>query len=294
MRPWGSPRREIEDVEVRPGVVDRGGLRDRGDVAVLNASARHLRGRFAVLLPDRLQGRVAGRAALGERAVGGQEQPQPPRLAQHRLLVQEGMVFHLVADDVRAVLLHRFAHQRDREVGDADVAHLARALQVRQRAQGLRERHPVVRPVDQQQVEIVGAQLRQAVLGRRRQVGVVQLVHPHLGGQEHPVARHFGVADAGTHGLLVAVHLGRIDVAIADRQRRLHHLAAALPLEREGAETECWHAHAVGGNHRLSIGRHRFYLRRRVLVVVLSGLARAVRPPVRRASTRRPLDGCSA
>jgi len=83
-----------------------------------------------------------------------------------------------------------------RQVGAADVAHLARAHQVVQGAQGLLGRRPLVDAVDLVEVDVVGAKPAQARLAGAQDVvaGLPDVVwalpHPRveLGGHEHVVA----------------------------------------------------------------------------------------------------------
>ncbi|MGY3560881.1 hypothetical protein ACVWXP_004150 [Bradyrhizobium sp. USDA 4463] len=57
-------------------------------------------------------------------------------------------------------------------------------------------------------------------------------------------ARHGGRRERGTDRILVGIHFGGVDVAIADRQRALDRIAAGIALHAEGAEAELGHADA--------------------------------------------------
>jgi len=72
------------------------------------------------------------------------------------------------------------------------------------------------------------------------------MVLPHLGGDEHVLARNREGAQAFAHLALVAVHFRGVEVAIAEPQRLLHHLLASAPAQVPGAETDGRDARAVG------------------------------------------------
>ena len=44
--------------------------------------------------------------------------------------------------------------------------------------------------------------------------------------------------DRGAHGLLIAIHLGGVEMPVAQRQRALHRRAAGIALHAKGAEAE--------------------------------------------------------
>src|SRR4051794_12351373 len=62
------------------------------------------------------------------------------------------------------------------------------------------------------------------------------------------VARHAGACDRSPNRFLVAVHLGSVDMAVAERQRALHRGPAGIALQAEGAEPEFWHGNALSLN----------------------------------------------
>ena len=103
---------------------------------------------------------MLGGLAARDGTVGGQEHPVGAQEFQHRTLRQERMVFDLIAQQVGAMPFDRFLQQRDGEVADADMPCLALGLDLRQRLQAVAERDLDVGPVDQQQIDMVGAQLR--------------------------------------------------------------------------------------------------------------------------------------
>ncbi len=104
---------------------------------------------------------------------------------------------------------------------------VALALHLGHRAERLGERHARVRPVDQQQVDGVEPQLRQAP-GRALELARRQQGRRHLGGDEDLVA-HAGGAHALAHRAFVVVHLRGVDVAVAERHRLLDQPRAFRP-----------------------------------------------------------------
>jgi hypothetical protein len=92
------------------------------------------------------------------------------------------------------------------------------------------------RPVDEEQVDRVGPQLGEGLVERSaRVVRAVEAV-VELGGQEHLVAPE--ALDGRTDLRLVLVHLRRVDVAVADLERRRHRLDGVGGLDLVGAEAE--------------------------------------------------------
>jgi hypothetical protein len=134
------------------------------------------------------------------------------------------------------------------EVGDPDRAHPARGALLDQHLPGVHEALGVhrERPVDQHQVEVVGAEVVEAagdrVAGGLRGVGAVG----ELGGEVHLPARQA----AGCHRLadaaLVAVHLGGVDVPVARLQRRQRRRLRCVRRDLPRAEAELGDRGAVG------------------------------------------------
>jgi len=88
--------------------------------------------------------------------------------------------------------------------------------------------------------ELVQAGIESATDRLRRQILV-----PDFCGDVQLAARHAGNGDGRTDRVLVGIHLGGVDVAIADRQRTLDRGAADVALHAEGAEAELGHADAL-------------------------------------------------
>ena len=139
------------------------------------------------------------------------------------------------------------------QVGDLEVGHpdAAGASVLLELLEGLPGRDEVAiverrqRPVDEEQVDVVGAELLSVCVERAsRVVGFVEAV-VELAGDVHLGAVEAGVADALPDAALVLVHLRGIDVAIADVQRRLDGLGGVVGVDLKHAEAELWDACAV-------------------------------------------------
>ncbi|MCY1545272.1 hypothetical protein D9M68_812070 [compost metagenome] len=92
--------------------------------------------------------------------------------------------------------------------------------------------------MDQGQVDVVGAQLLQAVAQAVDQLALGVVVHPDLGGEEQlgtgDAAFGDGLADVG----LVAVDLRGVDGAIAQLQCVTYRIDEGLAGQAEGTEAE--------------------------------------------------------
>jgi acyl dehydratase len=94
------------------------------------------------------------------------------------------------------------------------------------------------RPVQQEQVDVVRAQLAQRVLRRRLQARRLEVVEPDLGGQEDLAAVDAAVLEALADFGLVPVRAGRVDVPVADLQRVADAVDRVLPGDLPGAVSE--------------------------------------------------------
>ena len=171
---------------------------------------------------------LAAEQAAGQRAPDHQAQPFA---GQHR----HDLAFQ-VAPGHRVVGLQRFearqaqplgdAQRLDdlpgRPVGDADVAHVALAHQLVERAHGLLDRRGRVEAVDLVQVDVLELQPLQAGLDAVEDVAARRAarVRPRagvaedLGGDDHAVARHLQVLQRLAGDLLrhaARVHVGGVD-----------------------------------------------------------------------------------
>ena len=181
-------------------------------------------------------------AAGAERAVGGQRDSAILACREQAGAVFEGAELHLVHH--RACLGDR-QHRIDllgAEVGDPDRARVAAIVRLLHPGPG--PGRPVLRPVHEVEVDLVHAEAAQAPLdlGRR-----VVATGEELRGDEHVLTRDSALtqrlADAG----LVAVGLGRVDVAVAGLERPAHRvLAFRAILDLPDTEAEHRHLGAVG------------------------------------------------
>ncbi|MNS69628.1 hypothetical protein D3C72_1029450 [compost metagenome] len=170
------------------------------------------------------------------------------RRLQHHRLVEIGVVFDLVGHDRSLGKLHRLGHQRRIEVGDADMAHLAGLPHLVQRSDLFGKRDRVVRPMQQQQVDIIGLQLFQAFIDGGEEGLVLVVLDPDLGGEKHLAACNArssnGFADLG----FVAVDLGGIDMAKTGLQRMRNDAQDIGAGNAEGAEAERRDRSAICGD----------------------------------------------
>jgi len=106
--------------------------------------------------------------------------------------------------------------------------------------------------VDQEEVERADVEVRERPVERLARV--IRLVEAvvQLAGHEDLVAGQAGGADRLADALLVAVHLGGVEVPVADVQRLGHRLQGVLRRHLEDAEPELRDGRAViqgqGGN----------------------------------------------
>ncbi len=95
------------------------------------------------------------------------------------------------------------------------------------------------------EVDVIEPQLLEAGVEGATDCIRRQILVPDLCGDVQLAARHLGSADGRTDRLLVGVHLGGVDVAIAERQRAVDRRTAFIALHAEGAEAELGHADAL-------------------------------------------------
>src|ERR1700739_4666434 len=108
--------------------------------------------------------------------------------------------------------------------------------------------------MNQEQIDVVGVQPTQRFIERPSGIVGSVIAVVQLAGDEHLSATEPGVADTLADLLLVAVHLGSVDVSIADLQGD---------------------SHRFGGQHRLDLKHSEAELRNVVAVVQLSYRYRA-------------------
>ena len=90
----------------------------------------------------------------------------------------------------------------------------------------------------QQEVDVVRAELLQALVGLADDAVVGEVARPDLGGQEDLTPIQTRILDAPAYLGLVAVHLGRIHVPVAHREGTLHGPRARVPREPVGPKTQ--------------------------------------------------------
>ena len=102
----------------------------------------------------------------------------------------------------------------------------------------------------QQQVDIVDAEVLEALVDRAGKIGGAQIFVRHLGAEEDLAARHAGCADAFTDLGLAAVFPRGVDVAIAELERGCDVLAADIgAAEIRGAEPDRRDPGVAGREH---------------------------------------------
>jgi hypothetical protein len=99
--------------------------------------------------------------------------------------------------------------------------------------------------VDQVEVGVIEPQALQRGFAGGADAGRRQVVGPDLGGDEDLAALQAGGGEGGADLGLVAVHLGGVDVAVAEAEGGLDRALARRALHRPGAEAEGGHPHAV-------------------------------------------------
>lgn len=102
------------------------------------------------------------------------------------------------------------------EVRDADGLGLALLLQFDEGLPGLGvETLGGLSPVNQEQVDVVGAQAGQGLVRRLKGLLVALVVVPDLGGEENVLASYAGVSNCLAGAFFIAVDFGGVDVAVA-------------------------------------------------------------------------------
>ena len=92
--------------------------------------------------------------------------------------------------------------------------------------------------MDEEQVDVIGIQRTQRVVERAPRIVGTVIPVVELAGDEHLAAIQPGIPDALRDLLLVAVHLGGVDVAVADFECGPHGRGSLFRLYLEDAETQ--------------------------------------------------------
>jgi hypothetical protein len=145
-------------------------------------------------------------------------------------------------------LLNEASQVRDLKVGHSDGACPSVAVELLKRVPGRNEVTAVQgrqRPVDQEEVNMVRAQcLESAVEGSTRIVRpVVPVVE--LAGDENFAAIQARSPNGLPHILFIAVHLGGIDVPVADPQSLSHSVGCLSRVNLEDSEAKLWNGLAA-------------------------------------------------
>jgi len=214
------------------------GARDCGEAEFDEIAQRHLRGSLAVRRADAPKHRIAQDRAARQRTIGRNRDPQAPARCDHARLIEIGMHLDLIGDERLTRKRYRLLDQRDGEVGDADMARAAIALDPRQRAKRIGERYFRIRPVDQQEVEGRHAELAETLIDRAFKVARRQAVVPYLGDEKNLLALDPGGGEPLPDLALIAVHLRGIEMAIAVPQRRADDIDAGCVPELHGSQSK--------------------------------------------------------
>lgn len=197
------------------------------------------------------QRRVLQHLAVGQGHVRGDRDALLLEVGGQRAVLQVRAEFDLVGGYLaRTDRGDGLAGQFDVEVGDADPPGQAQGLGFRQRRHVLPQLDAVAgcRPMDQDQVQPVGAQFLQTLAQAGEQLFAGVVVDPDLGGEEQLGTRYAALGDRAADIRLVAVDLRGIDGAIAQFEGAAHRVDDDLASKAEGAETE--------GREGVDGGRH--------------------------------------
>ena len=140
------------------------------------------------------------------------------------------MVLHLHAGDRRAGG-ERALQQAGREVANSDRAGEPVLLEPRHSAEHRVEVHVEARPVDHVEIRGIEAEpLQRGLAGGANGGGRRKVVVPDLGGDEERIPGQAGSGEGGADLGLVAVHLGGVDVAVAEGEGGFDRPPASAPL----------------------------------------------------------------
>src|SRR6185437_7002646 len=212
--------REVEDLEIGGGVLALRRFGDGGDALLLDEPAqRHLAGGFPVFAADGDQSLIGKDTAARDRRVSREHHAVTLHQGEGCALRQERVIFDLVAEQLGLVPLDRFAQQRDSEIADADEARLAGLAQLGEGAERLAEGHLRIRPMNEQQIDMVEAETLEALLMRALGRTGVKIAWRDFGHEKNLAARNTAVADGAADLGLIAIDLRRVNMAIAERDR---------------------------------------------------------------------------
>jgi hypothetical protein len=143
---------------------------------------------------------------------------------------------------------NRLRHQRRVEIADADILHLAGRLDVVERADLLGQRHAAAGPMQKQEIDIIGAQLLQALIDRGQEIGMLVVIDPDLGGEEDIAAGNAGCLNRFADLSLVAIDLRGVDMAETELDRLRHDAQHVRAWHAKRAEAESGDMCAIGAD----------------------------------------------
>src|SRR5262245_1869402 len=108
-----------------------------------------------------------------------------------------------------------FVEHGDIEIRDPDMARKPLPFRLGERGNGLAEWNLRIRPMHEQEIDEVDAQVRQALVDRAREIVGAQVFVRYLGGEENLVTPHARGADAFADAALGAVFPSGVDMTIA-------------------------------------------------------------------------------
>ena len=221
--------------------------------AIKKPCERQLRGRCIGAPCDRRELAAAQQRALPERRI---RHHRHPALAHPRQEIPFDAALAQVIEHLIGRAVPSFGECRERlhvrpiEIGDAPAQDLAAGAQRFERIDGLGKRNAAA-PMQQIEIDVIGAQSTQAALAgrnRRFSAGVVRI---HLGYYSDLIAPAGDCTRDDFLGAAVAVHLGGVDErhaeVEAERERRNFVRRALAPLAHPPRPLpQCGHLDAIG------------------------------------------------
>ena len=156
------------------------------------------------------------------------------------------MILKLIGNERSRRETDSLLKQSSIEIAHADVANLSRSHGLVQKAYLLGERYAFVRPMQQQEIDVVTSQLPEAFVDRRGKPALRKIIDPYFRGNKDLRARNAGSSDAFPHLLLVSVDLRGVDVAEASLQSCRNHSQHFPAGHSIGAEPDSRYLGAVG------------------------------------------------
>src|ERR1700675_2734303 len=133
------------------------------------------------------------------------------------------MILKLIGNERNRRETDSLIEQSSIEIAHADMANLSCPHGLVQQAYLLGERYAFVRPMQQQEIDVVTSQLPEAIVDRRGKPALRIIGDPNFRGDEDLRARNAGSSDAFAHRRLVAVDLRGVDVTETSLQSCRNH-----------------------------------------------------------------------